>query len=277
MSAHRLIVPALLAMAGGMAAAEGLNGSIGLSSDRVERGVSQSSGQVSASADLGYVSRWGALAGLGLATVDPDQFGGASLQWSPRLGWAGSFAGERGTWSVGWSGHYFPGATGQRSAPLPPRASSGSGVQAQVSDFATAELNLALGWQGLGLTLDRALTDYYGIGEDGTQTGPLGQRVKTKVADSTGSWHVGLRYEHAFESPSARAWIGVGRQVVRNFEQLNYNDWSMGTSLSRWGLVWSLEATGTNASRDYWQVRRSGGDTRQLASRRVSARVAWEW
>ncbi len=50
-------------------------------------------------------------------------------------------------------------------------------------------------WLEQGRTLDRALTDDYGIGEESVPTGPLGQRVLNKLADSVGSWHVGLSPE----------------------------------------------------------------------------------
>ena len=256
------------------AQAEGLSGSVTLASDRVERGVSQSSGQASLAGDLGWSHRLGAYVGLGLATVDSDQYGGAKLEWSPRLGWQAHFADS--LWNLGFSGHLFPGALGQHSGQLPPRAAGAVNSQLQTTDFATAELNLSLGWKGLTLKADRSLTDYYGIGEESTQTGPLGQRITSKVAGSAGSWHVGLSYKHDFDDRLS-AWAGVGRQIVRNFDALNYTDWSLGGSARGFGLNWSLEATGTNASTDYWQVRRSAGDTRDLASQRVTASVAWEF
>jgi hypothetical protein len=275
-----LVAAAALPFAGAFASAaahaEGFGGSIALSTDRVERGVSQSGGQAALAGDLEWSHRRGAYIGLGASSADAQQFGGAELQWSPRLGWRGAFAdNDAGSWGVGLTGQLFPGASGQRATTLPPRAAAAT-AQAQDTDFATAELNLSLGWEGWRLSLDRALTDYYGIGEESVQATTPGQRVVTQLAGSAGSWHAGLNYRHQFNG-HIHAWAGVGRQVIRNFDALNYTDWSLGASVQALGLSWSLEATGTNASTGFWQVQRSSGGTRELATRRVAAGVAWEF
>lgn len=268
---HSLASLALLC--GASAHAQGWSAALTLSSDRVERGVSQSSGQAALSADGEWQHRSGAYLGLGLSTVDPDQFGGAALQWSPRLGWRGSYAQDAGRWGLGLTAHRFPGASGQRASALPARAGAAA-TTAQDTNFATAELNLSAGWKGLSLNLDRSLGDYYGIGENSVYTGALGQRVSARLADSAGSWHVGLRYQHNF-TDSLSAWAGVGRQVVNNFDGLSYTDWSLGASVQALGLSWALEGTATNASSDYWQLTRNNGDSRELASRRATVSVSW--
>lgn len=259
-------------------AAEGLGGSITLATEQVARGVSQSSGKASLAGDLEWAHRAGAYLGLGITSVDSEQFGGASAQWSPRLGWRFGFgdSARPSTVAMGFTGHYFPGADGQRASALPPRLSGAITTQAQNSDFTTAELNLALSHAGFTLVLDRSLTDYYGIGEDSVQTGPLGQRAVNKLADSVGSWHVGLSYRHEFGNGYA-AWAGVGRQVIKNFEDLNYTDWRLGVSMTALGLVWALEGSGTNATGDFWRLQRASGETRELTEARVAASVAWEF
>jgi hypothetical protein len=259
-------------------AAEGLAGTLTLASEQVERGVSQSGGQASLAADLNWAHRSGAYLGLGLASVDTEQFGGARVQWSPRLGWRLGFgdAQRPSTVAVGLSGHYFPGADGQRAGALPPRVSGTLGTQAQRTDFATVELNLALSHAGFTLALDRALTDYYGIGEESVQTGPVGQGVPNKLAGSVGSWHVGLSYYQAFGECCA-AWAGIGRQVIKNFGDLDYTDWTLGASLNALGLVWALDGSGNNAKGEFWRLQRGSGETRELAAARVTASVTWEF
>lgn len=267
------MLAAMLLGAGPVVWADGIGAAVTLSSDRVERGVSQSGGQTSVAGDIEWSHRLGGYLGLGVSSVDSEQFGGARAQWSPRAGWRGSFGPDAaGHWGAGLAAHVFPGASGRRATALPPRGTATT--QARQTDFTTAAVNLSLGWQDLTLDLDRSLTDYYGVGEDLVQSNAAGQRLVTRGADSVGSWHVGLNYRHGFNDVFT-VWVGIGRQVIRNFDALNYTDWSLGASLRALGLSWSLEATGTTARDDYWRVERGAGGTRALTGKRLSGSVAW--
>ena len=249
-------------------------GNLQLASDRIERGLSQSERNPSASALLGFRHRSSlglASVSLGAATVSDEQFVGSSgyklmpeLAWSSR--WGTDDAGHLG---LALRGQLFPGARGPWFGNLP-AAAQGRLQRAQVSDYSTAEIGASLGWHWVTLSLTRSLTDYQGLSS--TETGPLG----TRVIESSGTTYVSLDIEW----PLAEGWTvcaGAGQLRVPNFESLGYTDWRLGVSARAWGLLWGLQASGSNAIDTGWQVRNQSGSARGSRSngQAVVATLAW--
>lgn len=241
-------------------------GGVGIASDNIERGVSQSDRQASVNATLGLRHAAGAYAGLGIASVSDAQFiGSDGYKLMPELGWSFADLGQNKDWRAGLflRGQVFPGARGPWFGSLPPRLQA-KAAQANSSDYGTLELGGSIGWKIVTLSLSRSLTDYLGL--SATQTGPAGD----KVIDSKGTTYVGLDIDWPPNEVLTLS-AGVGRLHVPNFDGLGYTDWRLGATMQAAGLRWGLQASGSDADRTRYRLRdrsrnSSAGDTRLAAS-----------
>jgi sterol desaturase/sphingolipid hydroxylase (fatty acid hydroxylase superfamily) len=246
-------------------------GSLGLASDNIERGVSQSDRKPSANATLGWRGA-GAYVSLGAATVSKAQYVGSDgYKLMPELGYAQDLDANK-DWraSLALRGQIFPGATGPWFGKLPARLQTAN-VQAKQSNYSTAEIGATLAWKTLMLSVSRSLTDYLGLAA--TETGPLG----TRVIESKGTTYFGVDVEW----PIVADWTlnaGVGRLQVPNFDGLSYTDWRLGGATQTWGPRFALQASGSNANGNSYRLRRRGGDAGTgAASTRLSAFVSWSF
>lgn len=248
-------------------------GGAGLTSDRIERGLSQSARKPSLDAHLGLRHEGGLYASLGAASVSDEQYVGSDgYKLMPEIGWSYAFGrafGEADDWRAGVSlrGQFFPGARGPWFGSLPPRLQAVS-VRANDSDYQTAELGVSLGWKIATLSVTRSLTDYLGL--SATETGPAG----TRVLESRGTTYVGLDLDW----PLTDQWslnAGAGRLTVPNFDGLDYTDWRLGAAYQWHGLRVAVQASGSDAPALAYRVRdRSGGET-GASETVVTAGVGW--
>ncbi|MDR3416317.1 MAG: TorF family putative porin [Nevskia sp.] len=81
-----VLLPAALACAG-PAGAQGWGGSLGVSSDNVYRGQTQSHNEPSGQADLHYYGRSGWFAGLSASSIKRSPYDSTSAEFEPYLGW----------------------------------------------------------------------------------------------------------------------------------------------------------------------------------------------
>jgi Bacterial protein of unknown function (Gcw_chp) len=254
-------------------------GGIGLTSDRIERGVSQSARKASLDAHLGWRhDNSGAYVVLGAATVSDEQYVGSDgYKLIAETGWGRGF-GANGDWRAGalLRGHVFPGARGPWFGELPPRVQSAT-VQARDSDYQTVEAGLSLGWKVLTLSVTRSLTDYFGL--SATESGPGSTRVGSRVIESTGTTYVGLDAAWPLGDRFTVA-AGGGRLTVPNFEQLGYTDWRASVSYQWSAVRFSLQAAGSDASASSYRVRSRGGTdpaADKASDVAVTASLAWSF
>jgi Bacterial protein of unknown function (Gcw_chp) len=246
-------------------------GGVGITSDNIERGVSQSDRQASVNAQLGLRHAAGAYASLGIASVSDTQYVGSDgYKLMPEIGWSLTDFVENKDWRVGVSlrGQLFPGARGPWFGSLPPRLQA-QAARLNSSDYGTLELGGSLGWKVVTLSVSRSLTDYFGL--SATQTGPAGD----KVIDSKGTTYIGLDVDWPVSDTLALS-AGAGRLNVPNFDGLGYTDWRFGAALEAWGLRWGLRASGSNADRTRYRLRNRSADS-SAGSAALNASVAWSF
>ncbi len=253
---------ALLASAG--AQAEWF-GSATLSSDNVERGVSQSERKPSLTALLGARhAASGLYAQLGAATVSREQYVGSDgYKLMPEAGWNTSNDDWHG--GLALAAQLFPGAKGPWFGSLPARLQNRAQML-QTSDYKTIEARASLGWKFATLSVARSLTDYLGLAA--TEVGPLG----TKAIESKGTTYVALDLEWPLNQ-SVTLTAGTGRLSVPNFDGLGYSDWRLGASAKAWGLRWAVEASGSNADGSNWRSRSRGNGGLGIAAGKPASSV----
>ena len=256
-------------MASPLARAE-WSGAAGLTSDNIERGVSQSDRRPTVTASLAWRHATGAYAGLGASGVSRAQYAGSDgYKLIPELGWSGEF-GHADDWHAGafLRGQYFPGARGPWFGTLPP-AVQNRVQQSKESNYGTVELGGSLGWRLATLSVTRSLTNYLGL--SATETGPVGDRV----VESKGTVYVALDLDWPV-TVTVSLDVGVGRLNVPNFEDLGYSDWRVGATVRGFGLRWGLQASGSNANGAKYRVRtRGAGSGSGAAEKALVASVAW--
>jgi hypothetical protein len=246
-------------------------GGVGITSDNIERGVSQSDRKASVNAQLGLRHAAGAYASLGIASVSDTQYVGSDgYKLMPEIGWSFTELGETKDWRAGVSfrGQVFPGARGTWFGNLPPRLQA-QAAQANSSDYGTLELGGSVGWKLITLSISHSLTDYLGI--SATETGPAGQ----KVIDSKGTTYIGLDVDWPV-SDAITLSAGAGRLKVPNFNGLGYTDWRLGASLKAWSLRWGLQASGSNADGTRYRLRNRSGDS-SAGSTALNTSVGWSF
>lgn len=246
-------------------------GGVGITSDNIERGVSQSDRKASVNAQLGLRHAAGAYASLGITSVSDTQYVGSDgYKLVPEIGWSFTELGEAKDWRAGLSlrGQFFPGARGPWFGGLPPRLQA-QAAQANSSDYGTLELGGSVGWKLATLSISRSLTDYLGI--SATETGPAGR----KVIDSKGTTYIGLDVDWPV-SDGLTLSAGAGRLHVPNFDGLGYADWRLGTSLKAGGLLWSLQASGSDADGARYR-RRNQSTSSNAGDAKLAASVGWSF
>lgn len=268
----RLILAACALAAATVPAHAQVFGHVELASDHIDRGLSQSDHQGSLSLGLGYAHRSGVQVSLAATTVSDTQFeGSAGYKLSPELAWNGDFATD---WHAGVAlrGQIFPGAHGTWYGNLPPRVQARA-VQAQSSNYSTAELGLSLGWKWLTLSWTRSLTDY--LGASAVESEGSGSALRQTLLESTGTQYVALDLAWPV-TDTLKLSAGVGRLHVPNFDTLGYTDWRLGATLDCVGLRWGLQATGSNASTESYRSARRPDD-KSSAATTVTASVGWHF
>ena len=246
------------------------SGQIELLSNAIERGVSQSDGQAAASAGLQWTHSSGLRAALAATTVSDRQYTQSDgYKLAPELGWAHQF-GDGWRSDIALRGQWFPGAHGTWYGSLPPRA-QGRVQQPQETDYGTAEFALALGWHWATLSWSRSLTDY--LGASAVETEGFGAAQRQTLLESTGTQYLALDLAWP-ATDTLTVTAGVGRLRVPHFEGLNYVDWRLGVSVHGFGLVWGLQASGSNASAEAYRRR---GSERSSVGSTLSASVGWHF
>ncbi len=206
-------------------------GSVGLTSDRIERGLSQSDRSPSWDASAGWRSEAGLYGSLGATGTRQNQYpGSAGYRLLPEAGWSGELD-EGGEWRAGGAlkAQLFPGA----------RAAGGGA-------YATTELAASLGWRIATLSLSRSFGDYLGLRES-----PLPAAAQ-RERRSQGTTYVALDFEVPLNDTYTLS-AGAGRLRVPELDRYGYTDWRLGLDARFDALTLSLLASGSSAERGAWQ------------------------
>jgi hypothetical protein len=246
-------------------------GGVGITSDNIERGVSQSDRKASFNAQLCLRHAAGAYASVGIASVSDAQYVGSDgYKLVPEVGWSFAELGQTKDWHAGLSlrGQFFPGARGPWFGNLPPRLQA-QAARATSSNYGTLELGGSIGWKLATLSISRSLTDYLGV--SATETGAAGQRV----IDSKGTTYLGLDVDWPVNDALTLS-AGAGRLRVPNFDGLGYADWRLGLSLKAGGLRWGVQASGSDADGARYR-RRSQSSGSNAGDAKLAASVNWSF
>jgi len=211
-----------VAMADG-APASTFTGNIGVASDYLFRGISQTQHQPEISGGFDYTHSSGLYVGTWLSNQDWVNTGGyknnSSLEWDLYGGYRGSLPADLG-YDVGLINYYYPG--------------NRSGVTAGVPTPDTDEVYAALSWKMLQVKYSYTVSDYFvGWGTDpSTKTRGSGYLEFNATPDLGSGW--GL--------------LGhVGHQNVKNVSDASYTDWKVGVTKDiGYGTV-TLAYSDTNA------------------------------
>lgn len=205
-------------------------GNIGLASDYIFRGISQTAHQPEVSGGFDYTHSSGLYVGTWLSNQTWVKEGGyknnSSLEWDLYGGYRGSLPADFG-YDVGLISYYYPGDR--------------SGVAAGVATPDTVEAYLALSWKFLSVKYSNAVSDYFvGWGTDGV--------TKTKGSDY-------LELNATYDLGSGWGVLGhVGHQKVKNVSAASYTDWKVGVTKDiGYGTV-TLAYSDTNANTSAYTV-----------------------
>jgi uncharacterized protein (TIGR02001 family) len=214
-----------LASLSSAALAEGSNltGNIGVATDYIFRGISQSQHQPEISGGFDYAHPSGLYVGTWLSNQAWVETGPAktnsSLEWDLYGGYSASINDDF-SYNVGLISYYYPGNRDGAGAGLP------------TPD--TVEGNLALTWKMFTVKYSYTLSDYFvGWGEDGvTKTRGSGYIELNGAYDLGNGWGVNGH---------------VGHQKVKNYSAASYSDWKLGVTKDiGYGTV-ALAYSDTNA------------------------------
>ena len=211
-----------------------LTGNVGLFSQDVFRGISQTNEKPAIQGGFDLAHKSGLYAGTWASNVswlsdgNPDV--SASVEWDVYGGYKWSlpsdFVADFGVYHYGYPGSYPSGYTKPK----------------------TTELYAALNWKMLQVKYSYSVTNIFGFpNSDGSHyiEGNLNWDVVDKVNDTIGKITL----------------IGhVGHQSYQNFGAYSNTDWKVGASTKVWDLTWGLVVTGTNANSALY-TNRFGTDT----------------
>ncbi|MDD4880177.1 MAG: TorF family putative porin [Gallionellaceae bacterium] len=210
------------------APASSLAGNIGIATDYIFRGVSQTQNQPEISGGFDYTHSSGLYVGTWLSNQDWVQSGGykdnSSLEVDLYGGYRGTIASDVG-YDVGLITYYYPG-------------NSISGVASPD----TTEIYLGASWKFLSLKYSHVVSSNF-IGWVNPSTG----------AKSRDSNYIELNAN--YDLGDGWGVLGhVGHQVVNNFSDADYTDWKLGVSKDIGYGVVSLAYTDTDATTGIYTI-----------------------
>ncbi len=241
---------ALAADAAAPASPHTLTGNVGLFSEYVFRGLSQTNEKPALQGGLDYSHSSGFYAGLWASNVsiisDPCNIaanqaamGGcpsASLEIDTYAGYKNTFGGGDWNYDVGFLRYNYPGK-------YPPLYSTGFGAVKPN----TNEIYGALGWKWLTAKLSYSLGDTFGLDDArGSYYAELNAAVPIGESGFTLSGHLGYQKFRGGLGGAARPlYIAAGPGVDNDI--FSYADWKIGVNKEWWGLNFGLAIKGTTA------------------------------
>jgi uncharacterized protein (TIGR02001 family) len=222
-------------------------GNLTLATDYRFRGISQTFKQPTVQGGVDYSHTSGLYLGNWNSNVSGVQFqNGASLEMDFYGGWKFTPAKDL-TLDVGALYYYYPGSvigtTGQK--------------------YDNGELYFAASYKWFSGKYSYGLTDFFGL--NSTSAAAYAFTALPARGNSRGSSYLDLNA--TFEvMDKTNLTFHVGRQLVKNYGELNYTDYKIGISHDfPWATV-GLAAITTNANSNYWKVSNASGTTKELGN-----------
>ena len=213
-----------------------LSGNIGLATDYLFRGITQTAHQPEISGGFDYAHSSGLYVGTWFSNQTWVREGtfktNSSLEWDLYGGYRGTFGASDFGYDVGVISYYYP---GDRRGATPSYPTPD-----------TVEGYLSLSWKFLSVKYSNALSKYFvGWGNDGSTGDPV---VKTQGSDY-------LELNASYDLGNGWGVLGhVGHQKVKNVSAASYSDWKVGVTKDiGYGTV-TLAYSDTNADKNMYTV-----------------------
>jgi len=220
---NTLILAVLVVPGVAMAAdAPSVTSNVGLVSNYLYRGITQTGGKAAIQGGFDYAHGSGLYAGVWGSSIswlaDGGYYNSSSLELDTYAGFKGGIT-EDATYDVGFLRYNYPGEY----------------VAPQITAN-TNELYGAIGWKGLTAKYSRAMTNLFG------------------VADSSGSSYLDLSGSYALEGPGVTLGVHYGKQSINGIANVGwgYSDYKLSASKDFSGYVVGLAYSSTNVDKALW-------------------------
>lgn len=208
-------MPAVLSSAPAMAAdaptsPHTLTANVGLVSNYIFRGLTQTFGKPAIQGGMDYSHASGAYAGLWGSSISSHQYAGGSSEIDYYFGYNGKLAGDWG-WTAGFYGYYYPGANYKNATnayTTPPDET-----------YNTEEVNAGVSWKWVSLKLSSTISDFFGAN---TKTG--------YTSGSSGSTYLDLTANVPLPNDYTLV-LHAGQQEIKTKSgttSLDYTDYKIG-------------------------------------------------
>jgi len=208
-AASLLALPAAPALAQAATPSYSLSGNLGITSNYIFRGITQTGGKPAVQGGFDFAHNSGLYAGTWLSNVswleDFGAYNRSSLEWDFYGGFKRNIGNTDFYYDLSTIYYYYPGSR-----------------NLGVVSADTWEIAAAFGWKFLGVKYSYALTNYFGAK-------PTGQ-------DTDGSWYLDLFANYAIPNTGFAVFGNYGILKVRNdgtelgATQASYNNWKIGAS-----------------------------------------------
>ncbi len=205
-------MPAALAGAPAMAAEAAsphtFTSNVGLVSNYIFRGLTQTFGKPAIQGGMDYAHSSGVYAGFWGSNISSHQYAGGTVELDYYFGYNGKISDDLG-WTVGYYGYYYPGASYKNA------------TNATVADetYNTEEINVGASWKWVSLKYSSTVGDYFGAN---TKTGYTSGSSGSTYLDLTAN--VPLPYDMTLV-------LHVGEQEIKTKSgttSLDYTDYKVG-------------------------------------------------
>ncbi len=227
---------------------------VGLTSDYVFNGISQSFRTPALQGGFDYAHSSGLYLGTWASNISGNQYTNASMEWDVYGGYNGKVSDDLG-YNVGLMEVVYPGGKAYNITPN------------NSKKWDTTEAIMGATWKGLNVKYTYTLTDWYGINSNGFT--PTMWADGSSTADSTGnldskgSGYIEANY--TFEVSEGLSVTGhAGHQKIKNFSKLNYTDYKFGVNKTYAGFNFGLAYTNTNATDNSLYHVIANGDNKNL-------------
>jgi Bacterial protein of unknown function (Gcw_chp) len=227
---------------------------VGLTSDYVFNGISQSFRTPALQGGFDYAHSSGLYLGTWASNISGNQYTNASMEWDVYGGYNGKVSDDLG-YNVGLMEVVYPGGKAYNITPN------------NSKKWDTTEAIVGATWKGLNVKYTYTLTDWYGINSNGFT--PTMWADGSSTADSTGnldskgSGYIEANY--TFEVSEGLSVTGhAGHQKIKNFSKLNYTDYKFGVNKTYAGFNFGLAYTSTNATDNSLYHVIANGDNKNL-------------
>lgn len=237
-----------------------LTANVGITSDYVFRGISQTFRAPAVQGGFDFVHSNGLFLGTWASNVSATQFTNANMEWDLYGGYNGSINDDLG-YTVGLITVYYPGSKTQPGV-------AGS------KNFDTTEWNIGATWKGLNVKYSQTLTDWYGIaggatgGLEPTMTvgGATTANNATGTMDSKGSGYFEANYSYEVAEGLTLS-AHAGHQKIKNYDKLTYTDYKLGVSKALGKFTLGASYTSTNVTdNNLYHLADANGTTKWLGN-----------